>query len=346
MRRRLEVYQPNWSWDDRTEDWLRAQCIGRTLNFPCGKSQVGDVRADADPSLEPDVIADLYKPYDKFERGEFDTVVCDPPFSYYNRQRWIAPLSQLARKRFILSSPMNISLKRGVWKKSLYVTIERGKFFIRVWFIFDRIMNPLDPCTQPAKAVAMLPDGSSIPVPAGAPPELVPGGSAGMPRGANRFQVHYLLPSGGSDMDETCRLPSISTYVDHWDVTTSNDIPDICHSPSKLTGFGGAEVTTSFDLPDHLPTSMFAAPKIHYPEDYPNSYCVPCSSFSSTSGEVGGVVHEHGHGHPPLTDPMLHAPRFRRELEARTGYMMLCQKLSKPSRLFIHQKATKRGVTA
>lgn len=40
----IQVYQVNWSWNKDVDKWLRKISIGRTLNFPCGMSKVGDVK--------------------------------------------------------------------------------------------------------------------------------------------------------------------------------------------------------------------------------------------------------------------------------------------------------------
>lgn len=135
----FKAYRVNWSWDRHTEKWLRTMCIGKTLNFPCGKSYLGDVRADLDESVNPDVMADLLKPFDSFKRGEFDTVICDPPFEMFVKRKWIPPISDLARKRLILSTPnYRIMLKKAIWEKQYYITEQSSTFFIRHWQVFDR----------------------------------------------------------------------------------------------------------------------------------------------------------------------------------------------------------------
>lgn len=140
----FQAYQVNWSWDRHTDRWLKSMCIGRTLNFPCGMSRVGDIRADLDKTTKPDVIADLLHPFLTFKRCQFDTVICDPPFEMFVKRKWIPPISDLARKRLILSTPnYRILLKRAIWKKQYYITEQSSTFFIRHWQIFDRKIIPL-----------------------------------------------------------------------------------------------------------------------------------------------------------------------------------------------------------
>lgn len=71
--------------------------------MPCGKSRAGDVRADIDPQFKPDVICDLFRP--PFKHQSFDTVICDPPFAIYCRQKWALKIADLARKKVVLACP-------------------------------------------------------------------------------------------------------------------------------------------------------------------------------------------------------------------------------------------------
>jgi len=142
----FEAYQVNWSWNKKTDKWLQKMCIGRTLNFPCGMSKVGDVRADLDPSVKPDVIADLLNPIKwPWKRLEFDTVVCDPPFSFYSKFKWIFRLRDLTKRRIILSTPaMDIRLGKQ-WKREIWATSQCTiHTILRLWQIFTLKNKMLD----------------------------------------------------------------------------------------------------------------------------------------------------------------------------------------------------------
>ena len=144
----LKTYRLNFSWDKDTEDWLRHQKKGSTLNICCGMSRVGDIRADLDRTIDPDIVCDVH--YPPFRANSFDTVICDPPFSIYNRFRWLHGLARLVRYRLILSNPSTvINLRRGRWTKTLYATESAsGKWtrFLRLWTFFDKI--PLEASLQ------------------------------------------------------------------------------------------------------------------------------------------------------------------------------------------------------
>lgn len=142
--KKKQLYQPNWSWSKDFDLMISKWCIGRTLNFPCGMSNIGDVRADLDKTVKPDVIADLYKSKEYFKKREFDTVLCDPPYSFYSKRKWIAQLSDIAAKRLIFSTPtINIILPKRIWKKTYYIIENNSPWFIRVIQVFDRLNKEL-----------------------------------------------------------------------------------------------------------------------------------------------------------------------------------------------------------
>ena len=133
---KMKAYKINWSWDKNTDNWLRHQIKGFTLNICSGKSTVGNIRADLDKSLKPNIICDVK--HLPFQDHVFDTVICDPPFSMYNSFKWVHTLSLLARKRIILSHPLfNLNLKGGNWIRQFLVTSQHGNF-LRLWSIHDK----------------------------------------------------------------------------------------------------------------------------------------------------------------------------------------------------------------
>jgi hypothetical protein len=130
-----------------TLDFLRRMAVGYTLNICCGLDPTGDVKADIDAELVEKlnsikidcsdyVVCDVMHP--PFRAGSFDTVICDPPFSFYNRFKWLHLLEVIARKRLILCVPLvNIHLNRNMWEKELYYIDSTG-IFLRLWWIFTK----------------------------------------------------------------------------------------------------------------------------------------------------------------------------------------------------------------
>jgi len=146
----IEVYEIRWSWNKRTDLWLLRQCKGFTLNICCGMSKIGDIRADIDPTVKPDVICDM--DHLPFKKDVFDTVVCDPPFSKFNRFKWIVILSNYAKSRFIISSPGGLFPRLKGFKTEYKATIQRGLLFVRYWFFYDRKNQILTNFTLGAKS--------------------------------------------------------------------------------------------------------------------------------------------------------------------------------------------------
>lgn len=101
-------FRAEWRDPPETEAAVKDLIDGHTLNFPCGQSLIGDVRADSDPDMAPDVVADLND--HPFAPRSFDTVYCDPPFSFYAYDvqfDWVLDLWKVARDRLILNQPLN-----------------------------------------------------------------------------------------------------------------------------------------------------------------------------------------------------------------------------------------------
>ena len=88
-------------WPEAVEALLSDLLVGRSLHLCCGKSQLGDVRFDIDPTHNPDVVGDAAKT--NFLDEEFDTVLCDPP--YNGKLQWnhdvLNEMTRLAKTRVI-----------------------------------------------------------------------------------------------------------------------------------------------------------------------------------------------------------------------------------------------------
>ncbi len=132
----LQVFKINWTWGSKTELWTKHMLKNRTiLNIPCGKSQVGNIRADIDPTIKPDLVCDIHAL--PFRPQSFDAVLCDPPFSLYNKWKWVNRLSHIAKRNLLLSIPASIPYLKG-FKKELYATIHKSNFFVRYWVFYTK----------------------------------------------------------------------------------------------------------------------------------------------------------------------------------------------------------------
>jgi hypothetical protein len=159
----MEKFRKNWSfraglnyrekWKKVIEinnlDFLRKMKIGLTVNLCCGYDITGDVLMDVDFKVlkgnRDSVLLREFKDYVcgdlfhlPFREKVFDTVICDPPFSYYNKLEWIAWIEKLAKKRVILCVPsIRVRLNSEKWDHELYY-IETNGLFLRLWWVFTR----------------------------------------------------------------------------------------------------------------------------------------------------------------------------------------------------------------
>ena len=138
---KTQVYKVNWSWNKDTDFILLKKFKDKTiLNFPCGKSRIG-TRVDIDPSVDPEIISDLMDP--KFKPRSYDVVICDPPFSYFNKFKWLLKLSNIADKYFVISTPCIFYSFKGFSDPEIITTRQKGNLFLRFFFIYKRLNNAL-----------------------------------------------------------------------------------------------------------------------------------------------------------------------------------------------------------
>lgn len=96
--RQLE-FRPAFMWEEEIEDFVKKRMKGYTLNVPCGKSKLGDIRLDADPSLSMREAYDFFNDELPFGNNVFDTVISDPPWKigHYFRPKLFFPLVEVCK---------------------------------------------------------------------------------------------------------------------------------------------------------------------------------------------------------------------------------------------------------
>jgi len=136
---RFVTREATWSDNPDMKQWLRDEVLtGRVLNFPSGTSDLGDVQADRDPSTNPDVVADLYN--HPFDEQSFDTVYCDPPYSFYGGEqfKFVNPLWDIARERLVFqTNRVRIHLKHSKKRWFVNEAAKCGKAVV-LFQVFDR----------------------------------------------------------------------------------------------------------------------------------------------------------------------------------------------------------------
>jgi hypothetical protein len=138
---RTQTYQVNWSWNKDIDFILLKKFKDKKiLNFPCGKSKIG-IRADIDPSVNPEIIADLMNP--KFKPLSYDVLICDPPFSYYQKFKWLLKLSNIAKEYLVICTPCIFYSFKGFSDPEIIATRKKGNLFVRFFFIYKRLNHAL-----------------------------------------------------------------------------------------------------------------------------------------------------------------------------------------------------------
>lgn len=142
------AFEPSWADPADVRQYIDRELLtGEVLNVCCGQSPIGDVRVDVDPDHEPDVLADVHNL--PFEPQSFDTVYCDPPFTFYTFSEgyWPADVWALARERLILNSPAKrVAPFKGSRKRWIVLEPNPGSpgMFIRTLQVFDRANHRLE----------------------------------------------------------------------------------------------------------------------------------------------------------------------------------------------------------
>jgi len=144
---KIEYLQANWICYSQ-DDWLRKMVIGTCLNVCSGMSKIGDERIDIAEKTNRTLEGDLFKL--NYVPRSFDTVICDPPYSYYNRFKWALKLSDIANSRLILASGLlSPRLPKRNWKRELwYDNSHRSptggrRIMLKLWWVFNRLNYPL-----------------------------------------------------------------------------------------------------------------------------------------------------------------------------------------------------------
>ncbi len=106
-------------WPDSIESFISSLFVGRTLHVCCGKSMLGDVRLDLnEPSA--DIRCDASNMRGVIADGEFDTVLCDPP--YNGKFQWnhdlLTELARVAQRRIVFQHWFIPATPQGRYKKA------------------------------------------------------------------------------------------------------------------------------------------------------------------------------------------------------------------------------------
>jgi len=92
-------FKPSFTWESEIEEFIKQRMKGYTLNVPCGKSLIGDIRLDIDPNLSMREAYNMFNNKLPYPACTFDTVISDPPWKigHYFRPRLFFELIRVCK---------------------------------------------------------------------------------------------------------------------------------------------------------------------------------------------------------------------------------------------------------
>lgn len=138
-------------WPESIESFLVGLLIGRTLHVCCGKSRLGNVRLDMYEE-SADIRCDAADMRGYVADGEFDTVLCDPP--YNGKFQWnhnlLSELARVASVRIVFQHWFIPATHRGLYKKAQekFVLTETYVWQPRTYFGRAQIISVFDLLTN------------------------------------------------------------------------------------------------------------------------------------------------------------------------------------------------------
>lgn len=94
------IFPSEWIWADEIDDYFRRTYMmwGTLLHLCCGTSTVGHARLDINKKMNCTVVGDAMEYLIKgfFHHNQFDYVLIDPPFDWYNPNSKV--IKEMAKK--------------------------------------------------------------------------------------------------------------------------------------------------------------------------------------------------------------------------------------------------------
>lgn len=140
------ILKKSWVWEKEIQELVKSLVKGYSLNISCGKSKIGDIKADLDPEHNPDKIMD----YNDIEYPNctFDTVIQDPAWKIKNYFHRMVPFFECVRVcklggRIIYNAPW-IPTSKSVKLIDCY-TRQSARFGnVSIISIFEKVTNSFD----------------------------------------------------------------------------------------------------------------------------------------------------------------------------------------------------------
>jgi ubiquinone/menaquinone biosynthesis C-methylase UbiE len=141
-------------WEEEISEFVKSKIKGKSLNVPCGSSEIGDVRIDIDPNSKATEVGDMNKI--NYPDNSFDTVISDPiwKLNYYKRPRQFFELVRVCKVGgLIIFNATWIPTSKAVELKETYIRRSAQFGNVSVISVFEKVRNypPLEEVEKEVK---------------------------------------------------------------------------------------------------------------------------------------------------------------------------------------------------
>lgn len=124
------LFRKSFRWEYTVEKFVKSRIKGYSLNVPCGKSKLGDIRLDLDPQLSMREAYDFFKDKIPYPNNTFDTIISDPPWKighYFRPKLFFRLIEVLKPNGIIIYNATWIPTSKQVKLKELWIR-QSGQF--------------------------------------------------------------------------------------------------------------------------------------------------------------------------------------------------------------------------
>lgn len=138
------LFREAFVWEKEIEDFVRKMMSGYTLNVPCGKSKLGDVRLDIDANLSMKEAYNFFNEKIPYPDNTFDTVISDPPWHighYFRPKLFFALVDVCKVGGTIIYNATWIPTSKYVKLKELWIRQSSQFSNVSIISVFEKIGN-------------------------------------------------------------------------------------------------------------------------------------------------------------------------------------------------------------
>ena len=138
------LFREAFLWEKEIDDFVKERMKGYTLNVPCGKSQLGDIRLDLDPNLSMRGAYDFFKDELNYPDNTFDTIISDPPWKighYFRPKLFFKLVDKCKVGGIIIYNATWIPTSKYVKLKEVYIRQSSDFSNVSIISVFEKIGN-------------------------------------------------------------------------------------------------------------------------------------------------------------------------------------------------------------